>query len=54
MARLVALGKSNRETAVELYLSPKTVEYHLGHAYAKLGVRTRYQLTMLVRAASVG
>jgi DNA-binding CsgD family transcriptional regulator len=54
VARLVALGKSNRETAVELYLSPKTVEYHLGHAYAKLGVRTRYQLTMLVRAASVG
>jgi DNA-binding NarL/FixJ family response regulator len=54
VARLVALGMSNRDTAAELYLSPKTVEYHLGHAYAKLGVRTRYQLAMLIRAASVG
>lgn len=54
VARLVAFGMSNRETAAELYLSPKTVEYHLGHAYAKLGVRTRHQLAMLIRAASVG
>jgi DNA-binding CsgD family transcriptional regulator len=54
VARLIALGLSNRETATELYLSPKTVEYHLGHAYAKLGVRTRHQLAMFIRAATVG
>jgi DNA-binding CsgD family transcriptional regulator len=28
-----------------LYLSPKTVEYHLAHAFAKLGVHSRHQLT---------
>jgi DNA-binding CsgD family transcriptional regulator len=45
VARLVASGLSNRETAAELYLSPKTVEYHLAHAFTKLGVRSRHQLT---------
>jgi DNA-binding CsgD family transcriptional regulator len=45
VARLVASGLSNREAAAQLYLSPKTVEYHLSHAFAKLGVRTRHQLT---------
>ena len=45
VARLVASGLSNREAAALLYLSPKTVEYHLSHAFAKLGVRTRHQLT---------
>jgi DNA-binding CsgD family transcriptional regulator len=49
VARLVASGLSNREVATQLYLSPKTVEYHLAHAYTKLGVRSRYQLTILVR-----
>ena len=41
----MASGLSNRETAAQLYLSPKTVEYHLSHAFAKLGVHTRHQLT---------
>ena len=49
VARLVASGLSNREAAAQLYLSPKTVEYHLAHAFTKLGVRSRYQLTTLVR-----
>ena len=39
---------SNRETAAQLYLSPKTVEYHLAHAFTKLGVHSRHQLTALV------
>ena len=50
MARLVASGLSNREAAAQLYLSPKTVEYHLAHAYTKLGVHSRHQLTTLIRA----
>jgi DNA-binding CsgD family transcriptional regulator len=45
VARLVAAGLSNREAAAQLYLSPKTVEYHLTHAFTKLGVRSRHQLT---------
>ena len=49
VARLVASGLSNREAAAQLYLSPKTVEYHLAHAFAKLGVHSRHQLTTLVR-----
>jgi DNA-binding CsgD family transcriptional regulator len=49
VARLVASGLSNREAAAQLYLSPKTVEYHLAHAFAKLGVRSRLQLTARLR-----
>jgi DNA-binding CsgD family transcriptional regulator len=51
VARLVARGRSNREVADELVISVKTVEHHLGHIYAKLGVRSRTQLaaTLLAR-----
>jgi DNA-binding NarL/FixJ family response regulator len=45
VARLVASGLSNREAAARLYLSPKTVEYHLASVFTKLGVRHRQQLT---------
>jgi DNA-binding CsgD family transcriptional regulator len=45
VTRLVASGLSNREVAAQLYVSPKTVEYHLAHAFTKLGVRSRHQLT---------
>jgi DNA-binding CsgD family transcriptional regulator/predicted negative regulator of RcsB-dependent stress response len=44
VARLVADGRSNKEIAEALVLSPKTVAYHLGHVYAKVGVRSRSQL----------
>ncbi len=44
VARLVVDGHSNKEIAEALVLSPKTVAYHLGHVYAKLGVRSRSQL----------
>ena len=44
MARLVADGRSNKEIAEVLVLSPKTVAYHLSHVYAKVGVRSRSQL----------
>jgi len=44
VARAVASGLSNREVAARLYLSPKTVEYHLSSVFAKLGVDSRHQL----------
>ncbi len=44
VARLVAAGRSNRETAIELYVSVKTVEFHLGHIFGKLGIRSRKDL----------
>ena len=44
MARLVATGRSNRQAAAELYVSVKTVEFHLGHIFGKLGIRSRKEL----------
>jgi len=43
-ARLVADGATVRQAAAGMYLSPKTVEAHLGRAYRKLGVHNRAQL----------
>ncbi len=37
-------GRTNREVAAPLFLSERTVESHLTHAYAKLGVRSRTEL----------
>jgi DNA-binding CsgD family transcriptional regulator/tetratricopeptide (TPR) repeat protein/energy-coupling factor transporter ATP-binding protein EcfA2 len=44
IAELAATGLSNREIAAELFLTPKTVEWHLGHVFAKLGIRRRREL----------
>ena len=44
VAMVVARGVTNREAAAELFLSPKTIEFHLRNAYRKLGVRSRTQL----------
>jgi DNA-binding CsgD family transcriptional regulator len=49
IATLVAEGRSNKEVAALLVLSPRTVEFHLGHAFRKLGVPNR---TALARAIS--
>jgi DNA-binding CsgD family transcriptional regulator len=48
IAVLVAQGLTNRETAASLFLSPKTIEYHLGQIYRKLDVRGRSQLARLM------
>ena len=50
VARLVATGRSNRQTAAELYISVKTVEFHLGHIFAKLGIRSRHDLITRIGA----
>ena len=44
VALQVAEGKTNKEAAAALFLSPKTVEFHLGRVYPKLGVRSRGEL----------
>lgn len=41
---LVAQGLSNKEVAAELFISTKTVQYHLTRIYAKLGLRSRAEL----------
>ena len=44
VALLVAQGASNREVATRLFISPRTVEYHLYKIYPKLGVVSRTDL----------
>lgn len=44
VAELVAEGRTNREVATALFLSPRTVASHLTRVYAKLGVRSRTEL----------
>ena len=46
----VAEGKTNKQAAAELFLSPKTVEFHLASVYRKLGVSSRRELIRLVSA----
>lgn len=48
VVRLVAEGRTNREVADQLFLSPHTVDSHIRHAFAKLNVSSRVGLTRLV------
>jgi DNA-binding CsgD family transcriptional regulator len=47
VARLVAEGLTNRDTAERLFISPHTVSTHLRHVFAKLGINSRVELTRL-------
>lgn len=49
VASLVAEGRSNKDVAAVLFLSPKTVEFHLGRAYRKLQVSNRTALAGALR-----
>jgi len=49
VARLVATGLTNREVAGELYVSVKTVEYHLRNCFIKLDIASRRELADLLR-----
>lgn len=44
---IVAEGRTNREAAAALFLSPDTINTHLRHAFTKLGVRSRIELARL-------
>ena len=48
VARLAGKRLTNREIAEQLAVSPKTVEYHLSHVYAKLGVHSRSELARMI------
>ena len=50
VAQLVSRGMSNRDVAGELFLSVKTIEYHLSNVYAKLALRSRSQLVAALHA----
>ncbi|QQM43994.1 AAA family ATPase [Streptomyces liliifuscus] len=54
VARLVASGLTNRQVARELVISVKTVEYHLGRIFPKLGVDSRTRLTAALAADGPG
>jgi DNA-binding CsgD family transcriptional regulator len=51
VALLVAEGKTNREVGAALFLSPKTVEFHLARVYRKLDLTSRAEL---IRRVSTG
>ncbi|WP_435876047.1 helix-turn-helix domain-containing protein [Saccharopolyspora shandongensis] len=44
---MAATGLTNRDIAARLFLSPRTVGYHLSNAYPKLGVASRLELAHL-------
>lgn len=44
VASLAVAGRTNRDIAQELFVSPKTVENHLGRVYSKLGIGNRREL----------
>jgi DNA-binding CsgD family transcriptional regulator len=50
VVELAAEGRANKEIAQALFVSVRTVEAHLTHAYAKLGVRSRGQLARSIAA----
>jgi len=52
VALVVAGGATNKEAGAALFISPKTVEFHLGHVYGKLGVRSRTELVPKVAGLS--
>lgn len=53
VAQLAAEGLGNKEIARKLFITVHTVEAHLSHAYAKLGIRSRSQLAESLRVSAI-
>jgi DNA-binding CsgD family transcriptional regulator len=49
VAAIVAAGATNQEAAAKLFVNRKTIEFHLGNVYRKLGVRSRTELANVLR-----
>jgi DNA-binding CsgD family transcriptional regulator len=47
VATLVQQGMSNREVAAQLFLSPRTIDFHLRNVFTKTGVSSRVELARL-------
>jgi DNA-binding CsgD family transcriptional regulator len=47
VAQLVKKGMSNRDVAAQLFVSPRTVDFHLRNVFAKTGVTSRAELVGL-------
>jgi DNA-binding CsgD family transcriptional regulator len=47
IAQFVATGQTNKEVAARLFLSPRTIDYHLRKIFAKLGISGRAELIRL-------
>jgi DNA-binding CsgD family transcriptional regulator len=51
--RLVAVGRSNRDIAAELFISAKTASVHVSNILAKLGVHTRVEAAAIAHQAGI-
>jgi len=51
VADLVARGLSNREAAQGLFVTVRTVEFHLGAVFRKLGIASRTEISQALKAA---
>ena len=47
VAQLVASGMSNKEVAAQIWVSPRTVAFHLRNVFAKAGISSRGELARL-------
>ena len=50
VARLAAGGRTNAEIGAQMFLSPRTVEWHLSKVFGKLGVSSRKELRSALSA----
>jgi DNA-binding CsgD family transcriptional regulator len=52
VARMACDGLSNPEISTRLFVSPRTVEYHLGNVFAKLGITSRHEVGRALTVAA--